>query len=116
MWPRVIEGMLGAWLLVSPFVFRNTEASTDYTLSVVASGTIVTIASLLSFWRPARYARFLTLTVSVWLTMHGYFSAVRPGPPAAQNELVVGLILVLFAIMPNDTNDVPEPWRARQSS
>ena len=111
MWPRVIEGMLGAWLLLTPFVFRGTEAVGGYVFNAVACGAAIAVASLLSFWRPTRHARFLTLAASLWLALHGYFGAERPGPPAAQNELVIGLTLLLFAIMPNEVNQVPEPWR-----
>jgi hypothetical protein len=111
MWPRVIEGMLGAWLLLTPFIFRMTDRIDEYVLNGLACGAAIAVASLLSFWRPARHARFLTLALSLWLVLHGYFSANRPGPPAAQNELVIGLTLLLLAIMPNEVNDVPDPWR-----
>ena len=111
MWPRVTEVLLGCWLLVTPFVFRGTDGVADYVFNAVFSGSIIIVASLLSFWQPARHARFLTLAASIWLALHGYFSAPRPGPPAAHNEITIGLILLLFALMPNEVNDVPEPWR-----
>lgn len=113
MWPRVIELMLGAWLLVSPFVFRATPALERYTWSMVAAGSVVVIASLLSFWPRAAGARFVTLLASLWLAGHGYFAAPRPGPPAAQNEIMLGLLLLVFAILPNETNRPPESWRNR---
>ncbi len=111
MWPRVIEGMLGAWLMLTPFVFRGTEAVAGCGVNALVCGGVIAVASLLSFWRPTRHARFLTLAASLWLSLHGYFGAERPGPPAAQNELVIGFTLLLFAIMPNEINEVPEPWR-----
>lgn len=111
MWPRVVEGMLGAWLMLTPFVFRGTDGAAGYVINALVCGGAIAVASLLSFWRPTRHARFLTLAASLWLALHGYFSAERPGPAAAQNELVVGLTLLLFALMPNDVNEVPEPWR-----
>ena len=116
MWPRVIEGMLGAWLLLTPFVFRGTEALGDFVVSSMVTGLVIGIASLFSFWEPTRHARFLTLAASLWLSLHGYFGAERPGPPAAQNELVLGLTLLLFALMPNEVNEVPRPWRRSRRS
>jgi Zn-dependent protease len=113
MWPRVVELMLGAWLAISPFVFRGTLDVERYTWSLVVSGAVVIIASLLSFWPPASQARFATLLAALWLAGHGYFAAVRPGPPAAQNEITIGLLLLLFAILPNETNRPPVPWRER---
>ena len=111
MWPRVIEGMLGCWLLVTPLVFRNTAAVEDYTTSALGSGAIVIVMALLSFWEPPRFARFGTLGVSLWLTLHGFFAAERPGPPAAQNEILIGLTLLLFAIIPNEASRPPRAWR-----
>ena len=111
MWPRVIEGMLGCWLLVTPLVFRGTTAIEDYTTSALVSGAIVIVMSGLSFWQPARLARFGTLGVSLWLALHGYVAAERPGPPAAQNEIMIGLTLLLFAIIPNEASRPPAAWR-----
>src|SRR5690606_7595193 len=71
MWPRVIEGMLGCWLLVTPLVFRGTAAVEDYTTSALVSGAVVIVMALLSFWEPTRLARFATLGVSLWLALHG---------------------------------------------
>lgn len=116
MWPRVVEVMLGAWLLVSPFVFRGTARLEDYVLTQVTAGAIIAVASLLSFWPPAASARLVTLATTLALTAHGYFAAPRPGPPAAQNEIMVGLTLLLFAILPNETNRPPDEWRTRAGS
>ena len=107
MWPRVVEVMLGAWLVITPLVFRGTEGIGGYSTNAVVSGSIVIVASLLAFWPPAAGARYVTLATSCWLTAHGYLWAVRPGPPAAQNEITIGLILLLFAILPNHVNREP---------
>lgn len=114
MWARVIEGMLGCWLLVTPLVFRGTTAVEDYTTSALVSGAVVIVMALLSFWEPTRLARFVTLGVSLWLALHGYFAAERPGPPAAQNEIMIGLTILLFAIIPNDASQPPTAWRHEQ--
>ena len=111
MWPRVVEVMLGCWMLATPFVFRDTPAVDEYAANAVASAALLIVASLLSFWRRMRLAHLGTLLVALWLAGHGYFAAARPGPPAAQNEIVVGLLLLLFAILPGETNAVPLPWR-----
>jgi hypothetical protein len=111
MWPRVVEIMLGCWLLVTPFVFRATPALGDYAMNAVVSGAFIAAASILAFWRPLRVAHLATLAIAAWLTLHGYFSADRPGPPAAQNEIVVGLIVLLFSLLPNHINDPPASWR-----
>ena len=115
MWPRTVEVMLGCWLLVTPFVFGGTAQIDEYIVNAVVSGCVVIVASLFSFRDRTRLAHLVTLMVSLWLVAHGYFSAPRPGPPAAQNEMVIGLTLLLCAILPNEINAVPRPWRSRGS-
>lgn len=116
MWPRVVELMIGCWLLMTPFVFRGTTGVSDYLANAYVSGGLIVIASLFSFWERTRLAHLITVGVAVWLAVHGYLSAARPGPPAAQNEITTGLILLLFAILPNESNAVPTAWRERATS
>jgi hypothetical protein len=110
MWPRVVELMLGAWLLVSVFVFAGTPGQEAYTFGDAVCGAAVIAASLLAFWRPLRRANVATLAVALWLVGYGYLAAARPGPPAAQNDLVIGLLLLLFAILPTEVNRPPDGW------
>ena len=111
MWARVVELMLGAWLVLSPLIFRNTTGRSEFAVNAVVCGSIVVILSLLCFWRPLQRASIGTLLVSLWLMVHGYVSAERPGPPAAQNEIVLGLLLLVFAIIPSEASLPPRPWR-----
>ena len=111
MWPRVLEVVIGAWLLMSPVIFQHTRGADAYALSQAAAGTVVVVASLLAIWPPAAAARGVTALATLSLIAHGYFSAPRPGPPAAQNEIVAGLLLILFVLLPNDVNAPPRPWQ-----
>lgn len=111
MWPRVVELMLGIWLAISPFVFRGTPEVREYAVNDAITGSLVVVVSLSCFWRPMRRAHLATLALGVWLAAFGYFSAERPGPPAAQNDIVVGLLLLVFAILPSEATLPPVPWR-----
>lgn len=113
MWPRVVELMTGLWLGMSPFVFRQTEAIDRFVAVDLSVGTAVVVLSLLSFWSPTAKAHFLTVVLAFGLGGLAYAGWERPGPPAAQNELMVALILLLFAIIPNDCNRPPDSWRGR---
>ena len=115
MWPRVIEVMLGVWLVITPLVFRGTEEIERYTANTIATGLIVIAASLAAFAPRAGWTRYVTRVASCWLAVHGYLSAVRPGPPAAQNEIMIGLLLLLFAILPNHVNRPPSTAPAPRS-
>jgi hypothetical protein len=116
MWARVVEIMLGAWLVISPLVFRDTPDLERYIVNDMVSGSLVIAFALLCFWRRATRAHLATLVLGAWLAGFGYFSAPRPGPPAAQNEIVLGLLLMVFAVVPTEAARPPEQWRARQEA
>jgi hypothetical protein len=111
MWARVVEVMLGVWLLLSPFIFRDTPAIGNYWSTDVTTGTAVILLSFLSFWRPLRSSHLATAVLAAWLILWAWFSAARPGPPAAQNEIIIGLLLLMLALVPNEASLPPEPWR-----
>jgi hypothetical protein len=111
MWARTAESMLGIWLVLSPFIFRGTDAIGEWSAVHVAAGAAVVTLSLLSFWRPTAHAHLLTAALAVGLTLYAYVAGERPGPPAAQNAITVGLLLLLLAIVPNDASRPPAPWR-----
>ena len=103
--------MLGVWLLLSPFIYRETPAVANFWRTDVASGSAVIVLSLLSFWRPLRWSHLATGILAVWLIVWAWFAAARPGPPAAQNEIVVGLLLMMLSLVPNEASLPPESWR-----
>jgi hypothetical protein len=109
MWARVSELMLGAWLVISPFVFRGTPGVEAYFVNDLICGSLAALFALLCFWRPTRRAHLATLALGTWLALFGYFSADRP--PAAQNDLVIGLLLMILAAVPTEASRPPIPWR-----
>lgn len=114
MWARGIEAMLGLWLVVSPFVFGHFGAPGLGRLvaSDLVCGALVVLLAVLSFWRRTGRAHLAELAVAVWLIGFGRFAFDFPPPPGAQSELLVGLVLVLFAIVPHRAADPPARWRA----
>lgn len=110
MWARVIELMLGCWLAVSPFIFRHSPEDRVLWFSDLLSALVIIVVVLVSFWPPLRFAHIANLAVALWLIAFGYW-APYPTPPALQNDIVVGLLLMMFAIIPNNANEPPQPWR-----
>jgi len=111
MWPRVVEVMLGIWLLLSPFIFchdldRVLQWSVDLTV-----GTAVVLLGLFSFWETTRHAHLLTILAGLALASFGYFAEPYPTPPVLQNDLLIGLFLVMFAVIPNESTQPPVTWR-----
>src|SRR5687767_3491073 len=102
MWGRVLEVMLGLWLVLSPFIFRHDPADRPLWVSDFACGAAMVLLALLSFWQATRYAHLLQLAVAGWLVGFGYFYGGYPAAPGYQNDIFVGLTLVLLAIIPNE--------------
>ncbi len=110
MWARDVEVMLGVWLIISPFVFVHSDEATLLWASDFAAGGLVATFAALSYWRPTRHAHLLTLLVALWLVAFGRFGAASPLPPGMQNEIVIGLLLMMFAIIPNYATQPPDVW------
>lgn len=110
MWARVIEVMLGCWLAASPFIFRHSPEDRSLWFNDLFSAMVVIVLALVSLWPPLRFAHLAILAVAVWLIAFGFWASPYPTPPALQNNVVVGLLLLMFAIVPN-TNRPPRPWR-----
>lgn len=113
MWPRVVELMLGLWLAISPLILGIDLLGFTAWNGYVCSVLVVT-ASCFSYWPRARYARALTAAVALWLAGHAYITGwggPHPAPSELHNELTVGLLLLMFAIVPNEANRPPIEWR-----
>jgi hypothetical protein len=111
MWGRVVEIMLGLWLAISPFLFGHYPSNRPLWLSDLVCGAAVVLLASLSFWQPLRYAHVAILAVACWLMGFAYFHGGYPAAPGYQNEIILGLTLLLIAIIPNDASQPPPAWR-----
>ena len=111
MWARVIEAMLGCWLAISPFVFHLPANETTLWTINLGAAVMVILLALLSYWHPARHAHFITALAALALIGYGRFAAPAPIPPSLQNLVLIGLLLLMFAIVPNDASQPPKNWR-----
>lgn len=110
MWARVVEIMLGFWLMASPFIFRVSNADIESPVNELLSGLLVVVFGFSSFWDRTHWAHFLILAIAFWLIVSG-FLAGHPAPPTSQNEILVGILLGMLAIIPNRANEPPKSWR-----
>jgi len=111
MWPRIVETMIGMWLAMSPFIFGHPADATMRWVTDLGAAAAVVVLALASYWHRMKRAHLAILIIAAWLVGFG-FTQPYPTPPALQNDLVVGLLLLMFAIIPNETTQPPQAWRA----
>ena len=111
MWPRVVEVMLGCWIAISPFVFRHPYDETALWANDWICASLVVLFALLSYWPPLRRAHLATIVVALWMIGFGWMHE-RPVPPAYQNEIFTGLIILMTCIIPSHATEPPPGWLA----
>jgi hypothetical protein len=116
MWSRDCEAMIGCWLLMSPFIFGHGEAGWEQWATDLGAGLATIVLALASYWHPLRRAHLGILLVAGWLVGFGRFHDSPPLPPALQNDILVGLLLLLFAIVPNRASEPPAAWQRWNAS
>jgi len=111
MWARLFEFMLALWLSVSPFIFRHAADETFLWASDLSCASIIAVLSLASFNKRIEKIHLLNIAVGLWLIAVGAFRAESPPPPAMQNQIVVGLLLLMFAVIPSRSDEPPRAWQ-----
>lgn len=110
MWARVVEIMLGCWLAVSPFVFRHGGEETVLWVVDWSAAVAIVVIGLVSYWPPARHVHLLVCLVGICLCAFAYLWEPYPTQPALQNHFVIGLLLLMFGILPNWASEAPVAW------
>lgn len=113
MWARVVEVMLACWLAVSPFIFRHGAEDVLPWVVDYAAAVIIGTASLLSFHPRFRRAHLVTWGIGFVLAGVAFFVAEAPLAAGYQNHLVVGLLLLMFGIVPSRASEPPPRWAER---
>lgn len=116
MWSRVVEIMLGVWLMISPFIFSHPDSQTSWWINDLTTGTAIVIFGLFAFWSKTRYAHLLTLVTACWLMFFAYLKGFGDPPAAMQNNLVTGICLLMFSVIPNEASQPPKSWDEKRES
>ena len=108
MWARLFDIALGAWLIASAFVVPGAG------WLEIASGVIVIVLAVVAMIRPKSRAHLAELIVATVLVIVGWLGTRGGGedPVHAQNLIITGLMIMVFAICPTRGADPPPAWRA----
>lgn len=117
MWARVVEFMLGCWLLCSPFIFpAQHRADGPHWLYDFAAGGLVITLSLLAFLEQFRFAHLGTLALSLMMILGPRILLAPEISPAGQNFMMIGFLLLMFAIVPSQAAQPPRAWQSDSAS
>lgn len=105
MWARLCEAALGAWLLVAPHVLPG-GGTAPWLVDHVAGAAVIALA-LLSFRYRTRRAHLGSIAIGLLLAGYGWVWGGPDTPPAAQNEVITGLLVLLFAVVPSNASRPP---------
>lgn len=115
MWARIVECMLGCWLLMSPFIFGYEFGpdgdAFEMLICDLTIGAALIVLSLASYWNPTRAAHWLLIPMAVGLLAFGRLATEPPLAPGHQNHIIVGLVLLMIAVVPNEASLPPRAWR-----
>jgi len=107
----VSEIFVAAWMAMSPFLFGHFPSDRARWWNDLVAAAAILLVSTLSLWPPLRRLHLVNVAVAAWLIGFGWLAGGHPAPPASQNEILTGLVLLLFAIVPNDASRPPRGWR-----
>lgn len=102
MWARWLEIAFGAWLLATPWIF---QASFQWPPAL--AGTAAITLAAISFAKSKPKVHLATGIVALALGANAYFTHPRPGPPTAQNEILLSLLLLTTFLIPNEASKPP---------
>jgi len=113
MWARKVEIGIALWLAASPFVFGYARDDVGRWVNDFGCAVLIAGAALLSHASRFRRAHLVSLAVAAWLVGLGWnlaWSTENPSP-IAENWVGVGLVLLIFAIVPSEALQPPMGWR-----
>ncbi len=110
MWARWCEIVLAAWLLASPALSADPGFTT---VAHLLGGGLTLLLAAASFRAAWRRAHLGILAVGTGLMVHGWLLTRGIESPgfASQNEISVGMLLAMFAVVPPAAFRTPVAWR-----
>ena len=100
-WKDGANLLLGAWLLVSPWVLDY--AGTQAALNAYTMGAAILVVALIAAYMPKAWEEIINTLIGVWLVMSPFVLSYVP-TKIALHTVIVGILATAFAIwaMSND--------------
>lgn len=105
MWGRISEIILAFWLFISYFIFEYQS------IQALICGVLMLLFALLSYAPRLNKMHLFQVVPAGWLLFMGYSYPTPWLPMGLQNYVVVGVLLLMFTIIPSNASDHPRPWK-----
>ena len=110
MWARHCEVFLGLWLAISWLLFSYPSNMLSLVYFDWIICTLICIFSLSCYWERLKYFNLMNVIVGCTLIGFVFTSSEDTSLPPYQNYMVVGLLLLMFAIIPTHSSQPPSEW------
>lgn len=100
MWAPTSCVFFGLWLMASPLIFHIPDEYSRIWWSEIVLGSLIIFFGLLSCSRKWEAVRFINCAIAAISVLYGYFFFPHPRLPIAQNHILIGLLLLMFSIIP----------------
>lgn len=99
-WPRLLSGLLGAWVVISAFVWPHSPAQM---LNTVICGVLTMAFALVAVERPQ--LRFLGTAVGAWLLFNA-FALGSSVLVTAWNDVFAGIAIIAATVVPSSPREL----------
>ena len=93
MWPRIINSLLGLWLMIAPGILQYSPAAAD---NGHIAGPVIITFSVVAIWEATRVLRKWNIPVAIWLLVApwilGYDNTI-----AIISDMGVGVLVLIFS-------------------
>lgn len=92
MWTSWISAVLGAWLIVAPFTFRNPSSTLVWHDALI--GAAILVLGVIGAWG-IRWANWTNVVLGLWLIVAPFVLNFTGG--ARWNQFTVGLVVAILS-------------------
>lgn len=110
MWARHFEIFLGFWIAISWLIFSYPPNMFVFTYVDWLTCIVISVFSLGSYWKKFRLLHLLNFIVGCILVGIAFVNKDQAEQPLFQNYVVLGLVLLMFSIVPSHSSLPPTRW------
>ena len=111
MWARIIEFIIAIWLISSSRLFYHPANPDFFWVSDLICGAAITVFALFSLKGSLQKLHLCSIGIALYLVVLGFSSSAFPPPALFQNYLILGLLLLMFALVPSSPSLPPAVFK-----